>query len=223
MSCKPLPSPYVEWNSRPTPVLNLKPYCCVSFRYGAGIHSRLLPIARYRFPVNHAGTILPSNGESCYILDTHWPNRSKYLHLLFTHRIRIKRWWRLHRSQRQQLKQMVRHHIAQGAGLFVERRAVFDSHRFSRGDLHIVDVVPVPHRFEQRVAEAEDEDVLHGFFAKIVVNAVHRFLVEYAVHNLIQYVRRFQVPPEGLFQNNSCPPLVASVQSNRSQTLNDGT
>src|ERR1700727_2372962 len=196
MSCKPLPSPYVEWNSRPTPVLNLQPYCCVSFRDGAGIHSRLLPIARYAFPVDHAGTILPTNGESCCILDTHWPNGSKYLHLLFAHRIRIKRYWGLHRSQGQQLKQMVRHHIAQGAGFFVERRAVLDSNRFSRGDLHIVDVVSVPHRFEQRVAEAEDEDVLHCLFAEIVVNTVDRFLVEYSMHDVIQGVCRSPVAPQ---------------------------
>ena len=106
---------------------------------------------------------------------------------------------------------MGRHHVAQGAGLFVERRAVFDSHRFGRGDLHVVDVVPVPHRFEQRVAEPEDEDVLHCLFAKIVVNPVHRFLVEYAAHYVIQYVRGFQVPPEGLFQNDSRPSMVATV------------
>src|SRR6266404_664346 len=90
IACKMLPSSDVERNSGPTPVLNLKSYCCVSFSYGTGIHSRLLPITRYSFSINHAGTILASSGEACYILDTHWPNGSKYLHLLFTHRIRIK-------------------------------------------------------------------------------------------------------------------------------------
>src|SRR6266853_2495850 len=143
IACKMLPSSDVERNSSPSPVLNLKLYRRVGFRYGVAIHARLLPITRYAFPVNHAGTILPSSGESRHILDTHWPNGSKYLHLLFTHRIRIKRYRRLHRSQREQLKQMVRHHIAQGAGFFVECRSVLNSDRFSRGDLHIVDVVPV--------------------------------------------------------------------------------
>src|SRR5439155_14901013 len=196
ISCKTFPRPDVERNSSPSPVLNLKLYRRVSFRCGAGIHAWLLLIARYRFPVNHAGTILPSNGESCYLLETHRPNGSKYLHLLLTHRVRIKRYRRLHRSQRQQLKQMVRHHIAQGTRLLVERRAVFESHRFSSGDLYIIDVVPVPHRFEQRIAEAEDEDVLYCLFAKIVVNSVDRFLVEYAAHNIVQRMCRFQVPPE---------------------------
>src|ERR1700722_7102463 len=116
---------------------------------------------------------------------------------------------------------MVRHHIAQGARLFIERRSVFDSYRFSSGDLYIVDVVPVPDWFEQRITEAENEDVLHCFFAKIVVNPVHRFFVEYAVHHVIQYVCRFQVPPERLFQNNSRPPMLAAVQSYCSQTFND--
>src|SRR5438552_3573145 len=81
ISCKTLPTPDVERNSRPTPVLNLKSHRCVGLGCRAGIHAWLLPIARYRFPVNHAGTILPSSGESCYILDTHRSNGSKYLHL----------------------------------------------------------------------------------------------------------------------------------------------
>jgi NAD(P)-dependent dehydrogenase (short-subunit alcohol dehydrogenase family) len=60
---------------------------------------------------------------------------------------------------------MVGDHIAQGAGLFVERRAVFDTHSFGCGDLHVVDVVPVPNRFEQRVAEAEDKADVVAFLA----------------------------------------------------------
>src|SRR5579872_3129 len=118
---------------------------------------------------------------------------------------------------------MVRDHIAQGPGLFVERRAVFDAHRFRRCDLHIVDVVPIPHWFEERIAKPEDEDVLHCLFAKIVVNSVDSFLVEYAAHNIVQSLRRFRVPPEGLFQNNSGPPMFTAVESYSSQTFNDGT
>src|SRR6202162_819086 len=56
------------------------------------------------------------------------------------------------------------------------------------------------------------------------------FLISYIVNHtmhgdtifhVIQYVRRFQVPPEGLFQNNSRPPTLAAVQSYCSQTFND--
>src|SRR6266853_3609086 len=82
---KTLPSPDVERNSSPTPVLNLKFYGRVGLRYGVAIHAWLFPITWHSFPVNHAGTILPSNGESRYVFDTHRPNGSKYLHLLFTH------------------------------------------------------------------------------------------------------------------------------------------
>src|SRR6267143_372539 len=71
IACKMLPSSDVERNSGPTPVLNLKSYCCVSFRYGAGVHAWLLPIARYLFAINHARTILPPSGEPCYVINTH--------------------------------------------------------------------------------------------------------------------------------------------------------
>src|ERR1700686_3012228 len=82
ISGKTLPGPDVERNTRPTPVLNLQPYSCVGLGVGVGIHAWFLPISRCRFPVNHPGTILPSNGESRDVLDTHRPDGSKYLHLL---------------------------------------------------------------------------------------------------------------------------------------------
>src|SRR6204780_286209 len=74
ISCKTLPGPDVERNSGPTPVLNLKPYSCVGLGCGVGIHAGFLPISGYRFPVNHAGPILPSHSESRDVLDTHRPD-----------------------------------------------------------------------------------------------------------------------------------------------------
>src|SRR5277367_610488 len=117
---------------------------------------------------------------------------------------------------------MVRDHIAQCAGLFVEGSTVFDTHGFGRGDLYIVDVVSVPHRFEERVAEAEDEDVLDCFFAEIVIDPIDRLLFEYTLHHSIEYVRRIQVPTKGFFEDNSRPSMIAAVQPSRSQTFNDG-
>ena len=51
---------------------------------------------------------------------------------------------RLHRRQAQQLKDMVRHHVAQRAGRLVKRGAPLDADGFGDGDLDVIDVVTVP-------------------------------------------------------------------------------
>ena len=40
---------------------------------------------------------------------------------------------------------------------FVEAAATLDAERFRGGDLHVVDVVAIPERLENAVAEAQDQ------------------------------------------------------------------
>jgi hypothetical protein len=69
---------------------------------------------------------------------------------------------------------MILHHVDQCAHLLVERAASFNPDRFRRRDLHVVDILAVPQRLENAVAETEGEDVLHGLLAQVVVDAVDR-------------------------------------------------
>ena len=72
---------------------------------------------------------------------------------------------------------MVRTHVAQRSRGFVIPAALFHAHRFGRRDLHIVDVMAIPDRLENAVAEAEHHQVLHGLFAQVMVDPVNlRFL-----------------------------------------------
>ena len=48
--------------------------------------------------------------------------------------------------------------------------AFFHTHSFRHGDLNVVNVAPVPDRLENAIAEAEHQDVLYGFFAKVMVD-----------------------------------------------------
>ena len=84
---------------------------------------------------------------------------------------------RLHGDQRHELQHVVLHHVAQRAGFVVVRPAAFDANRFGHGDLHVVDVRGVPQRLEQRVREAQRQQVLHRFFAEVVVDAEHLVFV----------------------------------------------
>src|SRR6202043_2253482 len=63
-----------------------------------------------------------------------------------THRMRVESGWWLHRRQRQQLKQMVRHHVAQRTGGVVETATVTDADFLVDRDLYMVDVVAAPDR-----------------------------------------------------------------------------
>ena len=65
---------------------------------------------------------------------------------------------------------MVLHHVAEGAGFFVVAGSAFHAERFAGGDLDMVDVTGVPHRLEQGIGEAENDDVLRSLFAEVVVN-----------------------------------------------------
>ena len=60
---------------------------------------------------------------------------------------------------------MVLDDIAQHARFFPEAASCADADLFADGELHMVDMVVVPERFEDRVAEAEDHEILHRLFA----------------------------------------------------------
>jgi hypothetical protein len=68
---------------------------------------------------------------------------------------------------------VVLHHVAQGAGLFViTAAAAFHAEVFRAGDLDVADVFAVPERFENRVGETQDHEVLRGLLAEVVVDPI---------------------------------------------------
>ena len=71
-----------------------------------------------------------------------------------------------------QLQDVIRHHVAQSARLIVIAAALFDADRFRDGDLHVIDVAAIPDRLENTVGETKHQDVLDGFFAEVMIDAV---------------------------------------------------
>ena len=105
----------------------------------------------------------------------------EHLRLLVAHGVGVERDGRLHRRQRDELEDVVRHHVAQAprrarSSRRAARRPTVSADR----DLHVVDVAAVPDRLEDAVGEAEDEDVLDRLLAQVVVDAVDLVLVEHA-------------------------------------------
>ena len=93
-------------------------------------------------------------------------------------------------------------------GRLVEAAAVPDAERLGHGDLHVVDVAPVPDRLEDGVGEAQGEDVLDGLLPEVVVDAVHLRLVEHGVHGGVELVRAVQVAAVRLLDDDphECSP-----------------
>ena len=97
---------------------------------------------------------------------------------------------------------MVLDDVANDAGLVVELAAPFDAEALGHRDLHVLDVVPVPDRLEERVREAEVEEVLHRFLAEEVVDAEDARLVEDAAQQLVQRPGRIEIVSERLLDND---------------------
>ena len=57
--------------------------------------------------------------------------------------------------------------------LLIECSPVLDPYLLGHGYLHIVHVSPVPDLLEERIGEAEEDDVVYRLFGKIVVDAIY--------------------------------------------------
>ena len=64
-------------------------------------------------------------------------------------------------------------------------------------------MISVPKRLDERVGEAEHQEVLHRFLAEVVVDAEDLLLVEVPVQNLIEQSGTLQVFSEWLLHDNA--------------------
>ena len=128
-----------------------------------------------------------------------WNNRPQYLHFLKTNAVCFKCSRDFHRGQREQLREMVLHHVAQRAIVFVVGSAVFHAQRFGYRDLHALDVIAIPRRFKQRITKTKGKQVLHHFFAEVVINAIHLLLIKVTVYQGIKVNSRRQIATKRFF------------------------
>ena len=105
---------------------------------------------------------------------------------------------------------MVRNHVAQRPGRLVELAALLHPDSFGRRDLHMIDPITVPDRFEQAVGEAERQDVLDGVLTEEMVDAENLVLVQGAQDARIQFARRFEAVPERLLDHDPAPGFLGA-------------
>ncbi len=111
------------------------------------------------------------------------------------------------------------HHVAQGAGGFVEGAALFHAQLFGNGDLDVGQVLTPPQGLKQGIAKAQCKQVLDGGFAQVVVNAKNLPLAKDLAHGLVDGVVARQVMPQRLFQHHAG---VRRVQAGAGQLLAHG-
>ena len=187
-----------------------------------GRHLRFAPIRGHVASSDPAGAVLPAYHIPPCGLAGERPHGAQHLQTLVAHRLCEERGRRLHRRHREQLEQMVLHHVAQRARRVVIATALLDADRLGDGDLHVIHIAAVPDRLEDAVAEPERHDVLDGLLAEIVIDAVDLRFLGRGEDLLIERARRLEVAAERLFDDDA-PPLPRRLveQPDRSEPLDD--
>src|SRR5258708_10279098 len=105
---------------------------------------------------------------------------------------------------------VVRDHVEHGASLIKITTAAVHAHGLRHGNLYVVNVTPVPDGLKDSVGKAECHDVLNGFFAQVMVDAVYLFLVRHLEQLLIENLGGFKIVTEGFFDDHPAP-MVAGL------------
>ena len=105
---------------------------------------------------------------------------------------------------------MVLDDVAQRAHGVVEVAPVVDPELLGHRDLHRGDVVAVPDRLEHGVGEPQEQDVLDRRLPEEVIDAVQLRLVDQRVQRSVEFLRRGEVMPERLLDDDA---RIASVRS----------
>src|ERR1700680_2243154 len=98
---------------------------------------------------------------------------------------------------------MIWNHVAKRAGSFIEAAAMFYANGFRGSDLHVIDVVAIPQRFNNVVGETEDHQILNGLFPKIMIDAVNLVLGENLFQVLVELSCGFEAVAEGVFNDHA--------------------
>lgn len=115
---------------------------------------------------------------------------------------------------------MVLQHVTERTGFVVVVGTSGNARLFRHGNLHVIDVIAVPERLDERVGEAEHQEILDRFLAQIMINPVNLFLVEGVVQQPVQLPGAVDVFAEGLFHHD---PMQTAwpVQSGLLEPLDD--
>src|SRR5208282_4099189 len=104
--------------------------------------------------------VLAAHAAGEHLFVAHGLDGVQNLGLLIAHRVGVERNRRFHGGEADELHDVIRHHVAQRAGVIEITSAAFYAYSFRHRNLHVVDVAAVPDRLKNSVGETERHDVL---------------------------------------------------------------
>ena len=84
------------------------------------------------------------------------------------------------------MQQVVLNHVSGRTDAVVVTGTPADTNVLGHCDLHVVDVVGVPKWLIHLVGKTQSQDVLHGLFAEVVIDAENRVCREHRFDNVVQ-------------------------------------
>ena len=111
------------------------------------------------------------------------------------------------------------HHVTQGPGFLVIAGTRADAQFFTDCDLNMIDGLAVPEFLENRVREPEHQNVLHGLFAQIMVDAEDLLLVGVASQFAVESVSGSKVMTERLLHNDALEKRAIPMLSKQSRLV----
>ena len=78
---------------------------------------------------------------------------------------------------------------------------------FGHGNLDLRDIVAIPDRLKDPITKTKDHNVLYGFFAQVVVDAIDLIFMKALQEMFIQRLRTLQIVAKGLFDNQPRPAI----------------
>ncbi len=100
---------------------------------------------------------------------------------------------------------MVWHHVPQRPRFLVVAAAMLDPDALGCRDLHVIDVAAIPHRLKDAICKPEDQDVLDGLFAEVVIDPVNLAFIQHLPEFVIERSGGSQVVTERLLNDDAAP------------------
>src|SRR5689334_5533979 len=110
---------------------------------------------------------------------------------------------------------MVLNHVADCPRSFIVATSAFYPNSLSSCNLYMIDIMVIPNRLKQSVAEAEDQNILYCLLTQVVINPVYLTFFENCANVFVQCTSRFQIVSKRLFNNHTPPVTVFLCKSNR--------
>ena len=138
------------------------------------------------FAVYISFPVLAAHGVVQNLLGIQGLDGAQDFRLFVVHRLRVERNRRFHCRKRDELKDVIRHHVAQRAGMLVIISPHFHAEFLRYRHLHVIHVAAIPNRLENAVREAERQNVLNRLFPEIMVDTVNLVFTQHLADFMIQ-------------------------------------